>query len=49
MQYKHYECVECDAVFKIKHELDTDYYRVMHCPFCGAEMDEDQIDVYEEE
>lgn len=49
MQYKHYECVECDAVFKIKHDLETDYYQVCHCPFCGAGIDEDQIDDYEEE
>jgi uncharacterized paraquat-inducible protein A len=45
---KHYECVECDAVFKIKFDLDEDYYKVEHCPFCGAGIDEDQEDDYEE-
>jgi hypothetical protein len=46
---QHFECVECDAVFKIKYDLDEDYYNVLYCPFCGAEMDEDQKDEYEDE
>lgn len=45
----HFECVECDAVFKIKYDLDEDYYKVQYCAFCGAEMDEDQQDEYEDE
>jgi hypothetical protein len=45
----HFECVECDAVFKIKYDLDEDYYKVQHCPFCGAEIDEDQQDEYEDD
>lgn len=51
MANRHYECVECDAVFKIKHDLDGDYYTVGFCPFCGSEIDEDQIDEdnYEDE
>jgi rRNA maturation endonuclease Nob1 len=51
MANRHYECVECDAVFKIKHDLDRDYYTVGFCPFCGSEIDEDQIDEdnYEED
>ncbi len=44
----HFECVECDAVFKIKYDLDEDYYKVQHCPFCGAEIDEDQQDEIED-
>lgn len=46
---KHFECVECDAVFKINFDLDEDYYKVTFCPFCGSEMDEDQQDDYEDE
>ena len=46
---QHHECVECDAVFKINFDLDDDYYKVGFCPFCGAEMGEDQQDEYEED
>jgi uncharacterized paraquat-inducible protein A len=46
---QHHECVECDAVFKISYDLDDQYYEVTHCPFCGAEMDEDQKDFFEDE
>jgi uncharacterized paraquat-inducible protein A len=41
---KHHECVECDAVFKIKHDLDEHHYKIEFCPFCGTAIDEDQID-----
>ena len=43
---QHHECVECDAVFKISHELDENYYKVTHCPFCGTAMDEEEEDRY---
>jgi rRNA maturation endonuclease Nob1 len=46
---QHHECVECDAVFKINFDLDEDYYKVEFCPFCGAHMDADQQDEYEDE
>jgi len=46
---QHFECVECDAVFKIRYDLDEDYYNVTFCPFCGSEMDEDQQDEYEDD
>jgi hypothetical protein len=49
MARKHHECIECDAVFKISHDLDEDYYKVTNCPFCGAEMDDDQQDDIEDE
>ena len=45
----HFECVECDAVFNIKYDLDDDYYNVLYCPFCGSEMDDDQRDEYEDD
>ena len=44
-----HECVECGAVFKISYDLDDSYYNVEHCPFCGADMDEDQKDDYQDE
>jgi len=46
---QHFECIECEAVFKIKFDLDEDYYNVQFCPFCGSEIDEDQKDEYEED
>jgi uncharacterized paraquat-inducible protein A len=38
---KHYECTSCDAVFRLRHDLDENYYTVAHCPFCGTELDAD--------
>ena len=48
------ECFSCDAVFTVDHELDTDYYKVKHCPFCGTEIESDEddndwFDYYEED
>lgn len=47
---RQYSCYQCEAVFKIKHSLDESYYEVMFCPFCGADIDEeeeeDEIDDY---
>jgi PHP family Zn ribbon phosphoesterase len=48
-KYQHFECIECEAVFNLKFDLDDDYYNVSYCPFCGAEMDEDQRDEIENE
>jgi rRNA maturation endonuclease Nob1 len=45
---QHHECVECEGVFKISYDLDEQYYNVEFCPFCGAGMDEDQQDIYED-
>lgn len=42
---KHYNCDQCDADFKINHDLDEEYYEVHFCPFCGAQInDEDDED-----
>ena len=46
---QHFECVDCDAVFKISHDMDEKYYIVEHCPFCGSTMDDDQKDDYEDD
>jgi len=37
----HYECNNCDAVFKLRHDMDEAYYPIQYCPFCGCELDED--------
>lgn len=39
------ECYSCDAVFLVEHELDEDYYKVKHCPFCGSVVIEEDEDV----
>ena len=31
------ECNECNAVFTIKHNLNTARYEIGFCTFCGAE------------
>lgn len=36
------ECFSCDAVFTVDHDLDTEYYKIKHCPFCGTEMELDE-------
>lgn len=47
MANRRYECIECDAVFKVGHDLDEDYYDVEFCPFCGSELTEDEKDTEE--
>jgi hypothetical protein len=44
MSRKQHECIECDAIFKITHNLDEDYYTVTNCPFCGASIDDNLED-----
>ena len=49
MPTTHHECDNCDAVFRIKYDMDDHYYRVSHCPFCGEQLDqEDNYDIEEE-
>ena len=38
-------CESCEAEFQIKHSMDENYYRVILCPFCGADL----IDELEDE
>jgi hypothetical protein len=49
MARKQFECLECDAVFKIKHDMDESYYQVTYCAFCGTEIDEEQQDDFGED
>ena len=37
-------CLSCDAEFSIKHNMDKRLYNIVHCPFCGAELDNDMED-----
>lgn len=38
------ECVECQAVFKVRYDLDPTYYKVCHCPFCGTELSDESYE-----
>ena len=38
---KHYHCTDCEAEFKISHNMDEDYYKIEMCPFCGAEVEQE--------
>jgi hypothetical protein len=39
--YKAYTCDSCEAAFKIKHSLDESFFEVNFCPFCSAQIDDD--------
>jgi len=46
----HYECSNCDAVFRLRHDLDGNYYTVQWCPFCGSQLDsDDNYDIDEDD
>ena len=37
-------CTECQSECEIYSEMEDHYYAVKHCPFCGAELDEHQVE-----
>ena len=42
-------CESCEAEFRIAHSLDENYYKEAYCPFCGEELDEENIDEIDDE
>jgi predicted RNA-binding Zn-ribbon protein involved in translation (DUF1610 family) len=45
-------CESCDAEFKIKHTMDNRLYNIVHCPFCGEELNKElelELEDYGEE
>ncbi len=44
-----YNCYNCDAEFKLRHDMDEDYYEVNFCPFCGSSIEEEQDEVEDDE
>lgn len=46
---KSYQCDHCDAEFKISHKMDEEYYEVNFCPFCGAQVDDEEDDEEDDE
>ena len=44
-------CESCDAEFRIKHDMDKRLYTIVHCPFCGEELPQDEeesLDLFED-
>ena len=41
-------CQECKSECEIEHEMDKHHYPVQHCPFCGAEVTEDEVELIDE-
>jgi len=39
-----YECNSCNAQFLVDHDMDGKYYKVMHCPFCGEGIEQEEYD-----
>lgn len=33
------ECEECEAEYKVKHDMSNRHYVVSFCSFCGAELE----------
>ena len=52
MNKKEILCEECDAVFKIQHNMDEHFYSIKYCPFWSGELNsenEDEIEEFNEE
>jgi len=41
-------CTDCKSECEVKHDMDSHQYGIDHCPFCGAEMDEDLLEEVED-
>jgi len=42
-------CSDCKSECLVIHEMDAHPYGIDHCPFCGAEIDEDMQEELEED
>lgn len=38
MSKKKFSCDSCDGYGIISHSMDSEFYQVNACPFCGAEL-----------
>ena len=43
MEKKEVVCDNCEAVCKITYDLDDMFFTVKYCPFCGEEMEVEDI------
>lgn len=47
------ECISCEAMYTLQHQLDLKYYTAKYCAFCSEELEfidelEDTLDEDEE-
>ena len=41
-------CNECKSECEVHHEMDSHQYDLENCPFCGAEITEDEVEFIDE-
>ena len=48
VQSKEIECINCNAVYYIQHDMSEKHYEVSHCSFCGGQLELEEL-VWEDE
>ena len=48
VQSKEIECIHCEAVYYIHHDMSEQHYEVSHCSFCGCQLELEEL-VWEDE
>lgn len=41
-------CIECKSECEVHHEMDSHQYDLENCPFCGAEIDNEEVEFIDE-
>jgi rRNA maturation endonuclease Nob1 len=41
-------CNSCKSELDIHHEMDSHQYDIEFCPFCGEDIDEDEVEFVDE-
>ena len=47
-----FECLHCDAVFKVKNLNEDTFkgqYEIYYCPYCGGDIEEEEEDILEDD
>ena len=37
-------CESCEAEFSIKHNMENRLYKIEYCPFCGEELNNEEME-----
>lgn len=46
---KNLECLRCEAVFKVNHDMDDRYYEPEFCVFCGSTLElEEELEIFDD-